>query len=89
MTSNTYRSEQARLLQPCTKLRAVTPSDSADLPDGQTRAIYVGTAGAISVIGADDGTTATLLKGATGWIDIAVKRIRATGTTATDIVAVY
>ena len=66
---------------------AVTPSDSADLADVTTR-IYVGGAGAISLIMADDASAVTLAAVPVGsYLDIRVRRINATGTTATNLVA--
>lgn len=71
----------------------VTTSDTVDLvfPSGtnRTRGILVGVSGDLNVIMAD-GTTA-LLKAVTAGVvhPLSVKRIKATSTTATDIVALY
>ncbi len=71
----------------------VTASDTADLvfPSGtnRTRGVLVGVSGNLNVIMAD-GTTA-LLKAVTAGVvhPLSVKRIKATSTTATDIVALY
>lgn len=67
---------------------SVTPSDSADLSIGFCRGILVGTAGSLSVIGTSGGTInfPTLIAGVIH--PICATRIRATGTTATGIVAV-
>jgi len=77
---------------PATNLRAVTPSDSADLPDG-CRGLLIGTAGNVSVVAVDaaGGASAVVLKNlANGQIvPIAVRAVKATSTTATDIVALY
>ncbi len=76
---------------------AVTPSDTANLvpPSGDankaTRALLVGGAGTAQVDMAD-GTTVTLTFPATACgvlLPIAVKKVHATGTTATAIVAFY
>jgi hypothetical protein len=75
---------------------AVTPNDAADLvpptgPARPTRAILVGGAGNVVLVMAD-GTTATLTVPATACgflLSLAAKRIYATGTTATSIVAFY
>ena len=76
---------------------AVTPSDAANLapPSGDankaTRALLIGGAGTVKVDMAD-GTTVTLTFPATacGVIQpIAVKKVYATGTTSTGIVAFY
>lgn len=64
---------------------AVTPSDATDLP-ARVRSLYVGGAGDISVV-ASDGSTATLSTVPAGSIiPLWVRRVNATGTTATSIV---
>ncbi len=71
----------------------VTPSDTVDIvfPSGtnRTRGVLVGVAGNLNVIMAD-GTTA-LLKAVTAGVvhPLSVKRIKATSTTATDIIALF
>lgn len=69
---------------------AVTPADGADLARKPTAALYVGGAGAMVVTMAGGGdvtlsgiAAGTLLRG------LAVDRVKATGTTATLIVALY
>ena len=68
--------------------RAVTPSNDADLPGGVTRALMVGTDGAVAVTYAN-GTTDTihLLAGVVHPLQVA--RVRVTGTSATLIKACY
>ena len=71
---------------------AVTPSDSEDLSKPTPRAIYVGGTGDITVTLAAmaDGEGITLKGISEGAIlKIEAKRIWDTGTTATDIVALY
>ena len=66
---------------------AVTPSDSTTF--NQTRAIYIGGAGNIAVTMAD-GTAITFNALAVGVVHLlSVKQVKATGTTATNIVALY
>ena len=68
---------------------AVTPSNDADLTNGECRALYVGTGGALSL---DVGnSTAVIFAGVPSGtiLPIRVKRVRATGTDAEDIVALY
>lgn len=75
-----------------TQLRVVAPSDSTDLALNGVypRAIYVGGAGNLAVVSVDDEAAVTLNGIATGVAHaIAAKKIMATGTTATGIVAVY
>lgn len=77
---------------PGRKLRAVTPDDDADLPDGPCRALYVATAGTLTVVAVDDdATTGAVSLGtvAAGYHPISVKRVKATGTGASGIVAIY
>ena len=68
---------------------AVTPDNSNDLPNGPCRALYIGTAGAISL---DVGnSTAVIFAGVPAGtiLPVHAKRVRATGTVATNIVALY
>lgn len=64
---------------------AITPADS-DL-SARTRAVWVGTAGDLRVtfVNGDD----VVIKGASGLLPIAVKRVWATGTTATNVMGMY
>lgn len=67
---------------------AITPSDT-DVIEPVTRAIWVGASGHLRVE-MQDGTVATLNNAQQGSpIPLFVKRVFATGTTATDIVALY
>lgn len=71
------------------KLAAVTPHDSNELAF-VTKAIYVGGAGNVSVIAADDSTAVTFVGVPAGAIlPVRAKIVRATSTTATSIVAMY
>lgn len=67
---------------------AVTASDSVSLPGGACRALWVGVAGDVSAV---CGSQAVVFKGAQAGsvIPASVTRVNATGTTATDIVALY
>lgn len=65
---------------------AVTPADGADLPMGQALSLYIGVSGDVAL----DTPTATnvLFKAVpVGILNVAATRVRATGTTATNIVA--
>ena len=77
---------------PAANAVVVTPSDSADLLF-VTRGLFVGGAGNISVIMGDqavDATTVTFTGVLAGTIlPIAVRRVRSTNTTATNIVALW
>lgn len=62
-----------------------TLSDTLDDPEGGFRSIYVGTGGNISVVFVD-GSTATFLGVPGGSVlPVCVRRIRSTGTTATNL----
>jgi hypothetical protein len=65
---------------------AVTPADAATIP--QTRGLYVGGAGNLTVTMAD-GETATFTACPIGFHPLQVIAVLATGTTATNIVALY
>jgi hypothetical protein len=68
---------------------AVTPSDTVDLAGGATRGIYLGATGNVSL---DNGTDSAVIfvALAAGVIHpIRATRVRATGTTATSILAIY
>lgn len=72
---------------PATRLRAVTPSDTLDL-DFIPKALYIGTGGNISIIALEDSVAVTISNVAAGSIlPIRAKFVRATGTTASGIVA--
>ena len=76
---------------------AVTPNDSADLPNGTTAAIYVTGAGNINLdlesvnlaTGALAIVNATITVTANTKLTLRAARVRATSTTATGIFALY
>lgn len=71
-------------------LRVVAPSDSVRLPDGACRALYVGGTGDLSIIAVNDESPVTLKGVPAGSIlPVRAAYVRATGTTATAIVALY
>lgn len=76
-------------LAPFEKGVAVTPSDSADLSPKPCRGLMATGAGAVSVILKGD-VSAVVLSLAVGVVlNVKATRVRATGTTATGIVALY
>jgi hypothetical protein len=83
-----YTSYQVGLDSPNSHAAAVTPSDSTDLTN-VTRAIYVGGAGALTVVMADGTTIAFAAVPAGTTIPIRASRVKATGTAATSIVALW
>ena len=75
------------LNSPADNAEAVTPSDSASLVN-VSRALWVGGSGNITVI-MKDGTTVLFSGVPAGvWMPIRVSQVKATGTTATNIVSV-
>lgn len=73
-----------------TALGAVTPSDTVDFAQGTAKALWIGGAGNVSIIAEGDTAAVTLTAAAAGqMISLRVKRVRATGTTATNIVAFF
>lgn len=70
-------------------LWAVTPSDTTVFSPA-TRALYVGGAGNVAVVGEQDsesGAVTFVGVPAGTWLGVSVQQVLATGTTATDIVA--
>jgi hypothetical protein len=74
-----------------TKGKPVTPGDAIDMPGGAARGLYIGTAGDLAAImGGNDDLTSVIFKNlAVGLYPFVVRRVLATGTTASNIVAVY
>ena len=72
------------------KAVAVTPSDSTDL-DPYPKALYVGVTGDVVVLPAEnaDGATVTIKAHPVGYIPGRIRRVYATNTTATNILALY
>jgi hypothetical protein len=73
-------------IHPARTALAVTPSDSADLTL-IARALYVGGAGNLSVDTVGGDTVSFVGVQAGSFLPVRVRRVRATGTTATNIVA--
>ena len=73
---------------PSREAESVTPNDSTDL-DRRTKGIWVGSSGDLSVVMHNGDVV--IFPGVLGGslLPIAVSRVRATGTTATGIVALY
>jgi hypothetical protein len=65
---------------------AVTKSDSTIIPT--TRGLYIGVTGDVAVRHTD-GATVTYKAAPVGILSVQVDRVLSTGTTATDIVALY
>ena len=91
MAVDDFKSLGENLNMPGQRAHALTPDDGSDLSH-ITRGIYIGTSGDVTVTLAKDpdGQFVTLRNLAAGGIHgLRVKRVWATGTTATDIVGLY
>lgn len=80
-------------LAPFNRCLAISPDDTADLASYTatkrlTNAVYVGVAGDVVAVFADN-TTQTFTVSASTFLPLAVRRINATNTTATSLVACY
>ena len=74
---------------PSNTYRAITPSDSTDFVEGICRGVYVGGAGDIVAID-ESGTAVTFVGTLAGTIlPIKARRVNATNTTASDLIALY
>lgn len=84
-----FQSNAAGLTSPAENAAAVTPNDSTDLTTA-TRGLYIGGAGDV-VVDMVGGETSVPFTGliAGNVYPLRVIRVRATGTTATDIVALW
>lgn len=85
---NQFDTNQVPLDAPAASAMAITPSNSTDLTD-YTRGIYVGGTGTLKVDMVTGGQV-TFVDPAPGVIHpLRVKRVYATGTTATGIIGLY
>lgn len=77
------------LTGPAETWASVTPDDGADLPGGRARALYVGGAGDLVIVGSD-GVAATFTAVLAGTLlPVMAVRVKDSNTTASDVVAVY
>lgn len=70
-------------------LRAVTPDDDVDLPNGVCRALWVGTGGNVTVIAEEDDSAIELTNVSDGTLLLVRAKRVTTATTATAIIALY
>jgi len=73
---------------PMTGIVAVTPHDTNALTDGTCRALWIGVAGTITIVDAD-GNTAGAITVPVGLFPVQCNIVKATGTTSTEIWAIY
>lgn len=75
--------------RPSGAFETVTPSNSTNFTKGTSRGLYIGGAGNIVAVAADD-TTATFTAVPAGTVlPIKIKRVNSTSTTATAMVALF
>jgi hypothetical protein len=86
--SSDFTSRAASQSGPASMLRLVTPDDATDLPDGPTRSLFVGVGGTLTVTDLQ-GRVTTLRSAPHQYHPIRVSRVLATGTTASEIIALY
>ena len=84
--TDTFRSHATGLDSPARGAASVTPNDGTALSTF-SRALYVGTAGNVAVTTVD-GDTVTFTA-ASGFLPVCVSHVLSTGTTATDILALW
>ncbi|PLW77086.1 spike base protein, RCAP_Rcc01079 family [Cohaesibacter celericrescens] len=83
---DSFKNRTSGLDSPAYNGASLTPNDASDLTH-VTRAVWVGTGGHLDVVLASGETVA--FKNASGWMPLRVKRLNATGTTASDVVGVW
>jgi hypothetical protein len=86
--TDSFSNQKTVAYAPATNAVAVTANDSADL-SYVTRAIYVGNGGNVKVDMQDSGTVIFLAVPTGMTLPIRAKRVYATGTTATSIIALW
>jgi hypothetical protein len=72
-----------------TRAAVVTPSNSVDLPNAAVKGVYVGVTGDVKVDLVTAGTGIVFKSAPVGILAVQAKRVYATGTTATNLVALY
>lgn len=82
-----FHSDNA-LLKKATHAAAVVASDTVNLATEAYQGLYVGVSGDVKVITAD-GDTVTFKAVPVGVLPVQVRRVFSTGTTATNMVALY
>lgn len=88
MTADPYQSRAASADAPARRAAAVTPHDSNDL-GVFAKALYLGQGGDLRLIPAGGAEAVTLKNHAPGYVAMQARRVLATGTTASQIVALF
>ncbi|MEL6584042.1 MAG: hypothetical protein AAFQ36_09440 [Pseudomonadota bacterium] len=84
--ADTFATQRPMLDSPARHVAAVTPHDTNNLSN-VPRALYIGGAGDVKVDAAGSGTVT--FAGVYGWLPVRALKVYDTGTTATNIVAVW
>ena len=74
---------------PAVSAVAVTPHDTTPLATGICRALYIGVTGDVEVVMADGGTAVVFKAVPVGILPVRAQIVKATLTTATNILALY
>lgn len=82
-----FKTYAVGMSDPINAATSISPNDSDDLPV-TTRAVYIGTAGALRVT-LNSGDIVTFSNMGAGWHPLRVQRVWATGTTALQIVGCH
>lgn len=78
------------LESPGKTMKAVTPNDGTDLPDGLCRSLYIGSGASKNVVVVTrDGDELTIPVADNFYLLLQVKRVKSTNTTASSIFAIY
>ncbi len=87
--TNPFASMPPTLEAPSSSAGTITPNDATDL-SAYCKRIYVGGTGSVTLIGVDDTVSVTFAAVPAGSIlPVGARRVLATGTTATKLVALY
>lgn len=84
--ANEFDKYRVSLTAPASRAEAVVPSDVSDLAR-DSRAIYVGGAGDVSFVTTGSDTVTAVAVPAGTMISVMIRRVNATGTTATNILS--
>lgn len=88
MNGTDFTGRASSQLGPAMALRAVTPNDIEDLPDGLCRSLFIGVAGDVAILDAT-GQSVILSSGACQYHPVQARRVLSTGTSAHRIIAIY
>lgn len=88
MTTDRYVYDKQDVATPATSAAVITPHDTNEIAD-IPKAIYIGSPGDVVLRLKDDSADRTFLNMSAGYHPIRPRYIRATGTTATGILALY